>query len=179
MKKVVAIVCMTVLVATGSAVWASMDMNHSKDHKDNHSHDSMSGKMKHMEHKDGMKMPEGMSMKSMNIDDYKVVFHIMDMPAYHKYMKNMGHTGEMMMGNGVTHHIMMNITDKNGRKVENAVVKVKVIDPGKKSQTQSLMSMMGSYGAGFKMETKGKYQIMTLFKIDGKKHKGGFRHEIE
>lgn len=178
MKKVVAIVCTTVLVVACSTAWASMDMDHSKSHKDSHSHDSMSGKMEHMEHKDEMKMPEGMSMKTMNIDGYKVTFHIMDMFSYHNYMKNMGHKGQMM-DKDATHHIMMDITDKNGKKVENATVKVKVINSEKESQSKPMTSMMKNYGANFKMEHKGKYQIMTLFKIDGKKHKGGYWHKIK
>ena len=174
MKKVVAIVCTTVLIAAGSTVWASMDMNHSKEH-----HDSMSsGKMLHMEHEDEMKGPKGMMMRTMNIDGYKVSFHIMDI---HRYMEKMGHEGHegQMMGKDATHHIMMEIIDKNGKKIENAVVKVKVIDPEKKSQSQALTSMMGNYGANFNMPAKGKYQIMTLFKIGGKKHKGGYWHEMK
>jgi len=178
MKKAIVTAIITVVITTVSTVWASMDMNHSKGHRDSHNHDAISGKMEHMEHKDEIKMPEGMSMKAMNIDGYKVSFHVMTMPAYHTYMENMGHKGQMM-GKGATHHIMMDITGQNGKKVESAVVKVKVIDPKKRSQYQALMSMMGNYGANFNMPAKGKYQIMTLFKIDGRKHKGGYWHEVK
>ena len=167
-KKVAAIITGITLTLAGGTSYAEMD--HSMG-----SHDSMGGKMKHEE----MKMPEGMSMKTLQVNDYKLMFHIMDMPAYHKMMKTMGMKHSQMEGD-TSHHIMVDVTDKDGKKVNKAAVKVKVIDPGKESQEKPLkpmMGQMGQYGADFKMIHKGKYQIMTLFKVGGKMHKGGFWHE--
>ena len=168
-KKAAAIIAGIALTLTGNATYAGMD--HSMH---NHSHEEQE-----MREGNTMKMPEGMSMKTMNIDDYKVTFHIMDMPAYHKMMKTMGMKHSQMEG-GTSHHIMVDIKDKEGKKVDNAAVKVKVVDPKKESQTKSLkpmMGQMGQYGADFKMIHKGKHQIMALFKVGDKKHKGGYWHE--
>ena len=161
MKKVLLSAALILAVSTASA---SMNMNHNK----NHDH----GRKKTQNYED-MEMPEGMIMKIMNIDGFKVIFHVMDKVAFHSFMESMGHAGHKME-KGATNHIMMEIIDPDGEKVENAAVKVKVIDPEKKAETKPLHAMMGHYGANFKMHPKGKYQIMTLFKVKGKKHKGGY-----
>ncbi len=170
MKSLATIVVTAVTAAVVSVSHAAMDHPMG-------SHDSMGGEMKHgME----MKMPEGMSMKTLRIDDYKVMFHVMTVDAHDRMMKMMkmkgGHSGREA---GATHHIMVDITDAGGNKITDAVVKVKVIDPEKGTQVKALKAMMGHYGADFKMVPKGKYQIMTLFKVDGAKHKGGFWYEKE
>jgi len=144
---------------------------------------SMGGKMKHedMKYDMEMKMPEGISMKTLQVDDYKLTFHVMDMPAYHKMMKTMGMKHSQMEGD-TSHHIMVDIAGKDGRKIEGAVLKIKLVDPGKESREKFLKPMTGQlgwYGADFKMIHKGKYQIMTLFKVDGKKHKGAYWYEMK
>jgi len=128
-----------------------------------------------------MHMPEDMAMKTLQVDDYKLTFHVMDMPAYHKLMKTMGMKHSQMEGD-TSHHIMVDIADRNGKKIEAAEVKIKVINPRKESQEKLLKPMMGQlgqYGADFKMIHKGKYQIMTLFKAGKDKHNGGFWHEMK
>lgn len=168
-KKVAAIITGITLTLAGGASYAEMD--HSMD-----SHDHMSGKM---EYKDEMKMPEGVEMKMLQVDDYMLTFHVMDMPAYHKMMKTMGMKHSQMEGD-TSHHIMVDIAGKDSKKIEGAVVKIKLVDPRKESQEKLLKPMMGQlgqYGADFKMIHKGKHQIMTLFKVDGKKHKGGYWYE--
>lgn len=165
-KSTASIIVAVTLSLAGGTTYAEME--HSMG-----SHESMSGEIKH---KQGMKMPEGMSMKALDIDGYRVNFHIMDHAATHRYMDNMGHKDHKMK-EGMTHYIMMDITDKAGKKIKKAKVKVKIIDPDKKSQEKMLMSMMGHFGTEFDMKQKGKYQIMTLFKVGGKKHKGGFLYE--
>jgi len=182
MKKKITLIITGLAITIAGSAFAEMD--HSM-----HSNEHMSGGMKQGEHDEmkmqsgemGMKMSEGMAMKTLQIDDYKLAFHIMDMPAYHKLMKTMGMKHSQMEGD-TSHHIMVDIAGKDGKKIEGAVVKIKLIDPRKKSQEKLLKPMMGQlgqYGADFKMIHKGKYQIITLFKIGGKKHKGGYRYEMK
>ena len=174
MKKRLITVLTIILLGASSAAMAQMERSMS-------SHEPMSGEMKHENMKDDMEMhmPEGMAMKTLQVDDYVLTFHVMDMPAYHKLMKTMGMKHSQMEGD-TSHHIMVDIAGKDGKKIDGAVVKIKLVDPRKESQEKLLKPMMGQlgqYGADFKMIHKGKHQIMTLFKEDGKKHKGGIWHE--
>ncbi len=124
----------------------------------------------------GMQMPSGMVMHEMDIDDHKVKFHIMDRQSFRNYMDNMGHKTHMMK-EGMTHYVMMEIFDKDGNRVKRAKVKLKVIDPNEKAEEKAAFPMMGNFGAEFDMSHMGRYQVMTLFKVKEKKHKGGFWHE--
>ena len=125
-----------------------------------------------------MKMPAGMVMHSLDIDEHKVNFHIMDHKSFRNYMDNMGHKTHKMK-KGMTHYIMMDITDKDGNKIKKAKVKLKVIGPDGKAMEHAAFQMMGNFGAEFDMTHKGKYQIMTLFKVKKEKHHGGFWHEMK
>jgi len=162
MKNVAAILLSGILMMAGSA-HAAMEHDHG-------SHQ--------MEHKSEMKMPEGMHMHNMDIDSHKVTFHIMDRKAFRNYMDNMGHKTHKMKV-GMTHYIMIDIVGEDGKKIKRAKVKVKVIDPDRKPHEKVGFPMMGSFGAEFDMTAKGKYQVMTLFKVKNHKHHGGFWHEIK
>lgn len=164
-KKIAAVIGLLFLTMPGST-YAAMEHDHST-----HDHGSQS-----MEHQPEMKMPKGMEMHSMDIDGHKINFHIMNKKAFRNYMDNMGHKTHKME-EGMTHYVMLDITDKDGKKIKKAKVKFKIIDPAGKAQEKPGFGMMGNFGAEFDMSPKGKYQVMTLFKIDGKKHKGGYWYE--
>ena len=166
-KKIAAIIGGLIITMAGST---QAQMNHSMD-----SHDHMSGDMKHEE---SMNMPGWMEMHAMEIDGHKVNFHIMDKKAFRNYMDNMGHKDHKMK-EGMTHYVMMDITDPEGKKIKRAKVKLKVIGPDKKADEKAAFPMMENFGAEFHMMGKGKYQIMTLFKTGKDKHHGGFWHEMK
>jgi len=129
----------------------------------------------------GMDMFSSMGMHTMTIDDYKVQFHIMDKNAFMGYMDDMGHKGHKMK-EGMTHYMMMEITDQDGKKINRAKVKLKVIGPDGKAQEKAALPMMGNmgnFGAEVHMMEKGKHQVMTLFKVKDHKHNGGFWHEMK
>jgi hypothetical protein len=125
-----------------------------------------------------MDMSDGMKMHSIDVDGYKLNFHIMDHKAFRSYMDNMGHESHKMR-EGMSHYVMVDISDKDGNKIKRAKVKLKIITPSSKESEKVAFPMMGSFGSEFDMTEKGKYQIMTLFKIKDEKHKGGFRHEMK
>ncbi|MDH3975072.1 MAG: hypothetical protein OEV42_12395 [Deltaproteobacteria bacterium] len=168
MKKKIAAIIGGVIITMGGSTYAAMEHDHSA-----HDHGSQS-----MEHQSEMKMPDGMEMHTMEIDGHKINFHIMNRKAFRKYMDNMGHKTHKMK-EGMTHYVMMDITDKEGKKIKRAKVKLKVIGPDKKSEEKAAFPMMGNFGAEFHMMDKGKYQVMTLFKIKKAKHYGGFWHEMK
>jgi len=165
MKKTAASI-LTGIMVFASAAFAEME------HQHNH-------EQQQMEHSSGsMSMPEGMKMQSIDVDGYKLSFHIMDNKAFRKYMDDMGHTTHKMR-EGMSHYVMVDIADKDGAKIKRSKVKLKIITPGGKEAEKVAFPMMGSFGSEFDMTEKGEYQIMTLFKIGEGKHKGGFRQEMK
>ena len=168
MKKKIAAIIGGVIITMAGSTYAEMDHSmHSQDHKP--------GEMKHEE---SMNMPDGMEMHAMDIDGHKINFHIMNRQAFRNYMDNMGHKDHKMK-EGMTHYVMIDITDIDGKKIKRAKVKLKVIGPDKKADEKAAFPMMGNFGAEFHMMGKGKYQIMTLFKAGKNKHHGGFWHEMK
>lgn len=165
MKKA-ALSILTVIMVFASSSYAELE------HQHNH-------KQHQMEHSSGgMSMPEGMQMHSIDVDGYKLNFHIMDRKSFRAYMDNMGHKSHKMR-EGMSHYIMLDIVDKDGKKIKRSKVKLKIITPGNKESEKVGFPMMGSFGSEFNMTEKGEYQIMTLFKIKDKKHKGGFKHKMK
>ncbi len=69
-----------------------------------------------------------------------------------------------------THHIMVTFTDaKTGKPLSKGEAKTKVVGPDKAEQVKDLMAMGEGFGANFTMSKKGKYGVMTKFKLaDGK-----------
>jgi len=161
-KAAVSILAGIVIFTSGVEGYAAMDHQHKLQ----------------MQGSKGMNMSDGMEMHSIDVDSYKLNFHIMNGKAFRAYMDNMGHKSHKMR-EGMSHYIMVDIADKDGTKIKRAKVKLKIISPGKKETERLAFPMMGSFGSEFDMTEKGKYQIMTLFKIKDKKHKGGFRHEMK
>lgn len=162
MKKIAVSILLTGL--TGMIIFASRayaEMDHQK-----------------MQHSQDMKMSNGMEMHSIKVDDYKLNFHIMNHKAFRTYMDNMGHESHKMR-EGMSHYVMVDISDKDGNKIKRSKVKLKVITPSSKESEKVAFPMMGNFGSEFDMTEKGEYQIMTLFKIKDEKHKGGFRHEMK
>ena len=61
-----------------------------------------------------------------------------------------------------------------------AVVKMKVISPGGKEEVKMLdqIPAMNQYSGDFALPEKGRYQILILFKAEGKKQAGGFYYRV-
>jgi hypothetical protein len=71
---------------------------------------------------------------------------------------------------GNTHHIMVKFADVSSqKKIGNAIGKIKVISPTGKEQVESLQNYSGILAANFTFDEKGKYGVICLFKVDGKK----------
>ncbi len=71
---------------------------------------------------------------------------------------------------GKTHHIMVKLVDVSSQKqIGNAVGKIKIISPTGKEQVESLQNYSGTLAANFTFDEKGKYGVICLFSVDGKK----------
>ena len=72
---------------------------------------------------------------------------------------------------GNTHHIMVKFfNDGMNHQINNVVGKIKLINPSGKEQIGDLKDYNGIYAVNFTFEEKGKYGVICLFKVDGKKH---------
>jgi hypothetical protein len=71
---------------------------------------------------------------------------------------------------GKTHHIMVKLVDLPSQKqISNAIGKIKLISPTGKEQVESLQNYSGILAANFNFDEKGKYGVVCLFNVDGKK----------
>jgi len=94
-------------------------------------------------------------------------------------MKAMG----MQMPKGVkeTHHISVAFKDaKTGKQLSTGEVMLKVQGPDKGEQTRKLMAMQGHFGTDVTLAKKGKYGIMSKFKLtDGKVRSAKFWYDVK
>jgi hypothetical protein len=110
------------------------------------------------------------------VDGVKATFKVLSMAEHMKAMKM-----EMPKGMKETHHIMVEFKDaKTGKPVTEGTVKMKVQGPDKAEQTKDLMGMQGHFGADFDLSKKGKYGIMSKFKLkDGKVRTSKFWYTVK
>jgi hypothetical protein len=81
----------------------------------------------------------------------------------------------MKDSSGATHHVMVRLFhDGMNHPVNEAVGKVKVIDPDNTSQVGDLKNYNGVFAANVSFSAKGKYGVICLVNIDGKKHQFKF-----
>lgn len=157
MKKAALIVAAaTFALSTPMAAFAAMD----------HGHGSM--KMEHGKHGD--------VAHEEVVDGVKATFKIMGMAEHMKTMKM-----EMPKEMKETHHIAVEFKDaKSGKALTEGEVMVKVQAPDKSEQTKELMGMEGHFGADFDLSKKGKYGVMSKFKLkDGKERSAKFWYTVK
>ena len=83
---------------------------------------------------------------------------------------------------GTTHNITVVLVDeKSRREITNAVVRMKVVDPSGKEHIKTLKAekAMKSQDAYFNLSSKGKYQVMILFKTGEQKRSAGVHYELK
>ncbi len=110
------------------------------------------------------------------VDGIKATFNIKTMKVA---MKEMGM--EMPKGVKETHHLSASFNDmKTGKAITEGEVKVKVLAPDKSEETKDMTGMHGHFGADFVLAKKGKYGIMSKFKVgDGKTRSVKFWYEVK
>jgi len=155
MKKLIVLIAAAFALSAPISAFAAMD------------HGSM--KMDHGGHKGNVAHEEV-------VDGVKVTFSVISMKEHLKSM-NM----EMPKGMKETHHLMAEFKDaKTGKALTEGDVKVKVQGPDKAAQSKDLMGMEGHFGADFDLSKKGKYGVMSKFKLqDGKVRSSKFWHTVK
>ena len=106
-------------------------------------HQTMAGDFKHHMSMEGVKAEfQIMSLASMNMKD----------------------------ADGATHHIMVKFMKADsGEQIKEAVGRIKLISPSKKETVVDLKDDSGTYAATVNFEEAGKYGVICLAKVDGKK----------
>ena len=110
----------------------------------------------------------------------KASFSIMPMAEHKKMLKDMKMKVEV--DPQATHNIAVTLTDtRSNQPINDAVVKMKVIDPKGKEQIKLLdfTLAMNQYSGDFALSEKGRYQILILFKAGGKKQSIGFYYQFK
>ena len=132
------------------------------------------GSMK-MDH-DGHMMDKGTVAHEEVVDGVKATFSVISMKEHLKAMKM-----ELPKGVKETHHIMVAFKDaKSGKALTEGEVKLKVQGPDKAEQTKDLMAMEGHFGADYELSKKGKYGVMSKFKLkDGKVRNSKFWYTVK
>lgn len=125
-------------------------------------------------------------IQTVSVDGYKLTFEILNLADFKKTFKDLdkelskGETQMMDADKSNTHHFWVTITEeKSGKKITDAQINMKIINPKNEAQTKMAMFMTNHYCNYFKMSEKGKYQVMSRFKIGEQKHVAGFYYEIK
>ncbi len=110
------------------------------------------------------------------LDGVKATFNVMSMKEHLKTMKM-----ELPKGMKETHHISVEFTDvKSGKPLTEGEVAIKVLAPDKSEQTKNMTAMQGHFGADFEMPKKGRYGVMSKFKLsNGKVRQAKFWYQVK
>jgi len=110
----------------------------------------------------------------------KAAFSVMAMREHKKMLQEM--KMKVDVDPRATHNIAVTLSDtRTNLSLTDAVVKMKVIDPKGKDQVKLLdfIAGMNQYAGDFTLSGKGRYQVLILFKSDGKKGAAGFYYLLK
>ena len=76
---------------------------------------------------------------------------------------------------GNTHHIMVKLFNATSQtQIKNATGEIRLISPSGKERQEMLTNYSGILAASFTFDEKGKYRVICLFEVDGKKREVEF-----
>ena len=106
--------------------------------------------------------PQGMTGQfkhDMTVEGVKAEFQIMSLESM-----------KMKDPDGATHHVMVKFVNADsGEQLKEATGKIKVIAPSKKEVVVDLKDYSGTFASNVTFDEPGKYGVICLVKIDGKK----------
>ena len=112
----------------------------------------------------------GKQIHESKVKGYTFSYYLMDMREME---------GSHAMPMDKPHHIMVYITDKKGRVVQDARVGLWIKDTRGKDQKSMASYMSKGFGTMADMKSKGKYLISTKAVVNGKKLLDRFYHEMK
>jgi len=108
---------------------------------------------------------EGNTIHSSDVEGYHMTYQLYELTAAE--------------GAQPAHHLMVTITDQDGKPVENATVGYIVTGPDGKEQKLMTMGMGGGYGANLDLSLSGDYVIKTKVVAGDKKVIDSFTYTVE
>ena len=97
--------------------------------------------------------------QEMTVEGVKAAFQIMSLASMN-----------MQDPDGATHHVMVTFSDaESGEHHMQAVGRIKIISPSQKEVVADLKDYSGTLAANVTFEETGKYGVICLAKVDGKK----------
>ena len=145
MKNLLTLISLVLLLTWGSAGFAGTAHQEQSD-------SSSSGTMEHSKAGDTFTHQE-------TVQGISTEFQVMSLAAMN-----------MKDPKGKSHHIMAKFFEASSQKqINDAIGKIKVISPSGREQVESLQNYSGILAANFTFKEKGKYGVICLFKVDGKK----------
>ena len=97
--------------------------------------------------------------QAMTMEGVKAEFQIMSLESMN-----------MKDPDGATHHVMVKFVNADsGEQLKKAVGKIKIISPSKKETVADLKDYSGTFASNVTFDESGKYGVICLVKIDGKK----------
>lgn len=176
MKKTIAIIGILFLIGSSSLILAADKMSRDDNKKMGSGMGKMTGSdmgkmtgmpsddhkamQKHGEGKMTGMTPDGTFKHHAVVEGISADFKIMSLDSMN-----------MKDPEGNTHHIMVEFKDDSTKQhVKDASGNIKVIAPDKQTQTNQLKNYGEIYAANFAFNQHGRYGIICLIKVDGKKH---------
>ena len=123
---------------------------------------------------------EASPIRTFLLEGVKASFSITPMAEHKKMLTDM--KMKVVVDPQATHNISVILTDtRSNLPIPDAVVKMKVIDPGGKEQVKLLdfIMCMNQYSGDFTLSEKGRYQLLILFKSSGQKKAAGFYYTLQ
>lgn len=84
-------------------------------------------------------------------------------------------TEGMMAG---THHIMVEVKDSTGKKVDDVNAKLLVKSPTEKSSSVDLKTMMDQFGGNLTLDEKGEYELTLKLNVKGMENSTPFKYTV-
>ena len=116
---------------------------------------------------------KGTEVRSAKADGYTFRYELIDMLAGMK--DHQGHD----MSKVKSHHLMVYVTDPEGKTVRQAKVGYLVTGPDKAEQKVMAMFMEGGFGADIDLKVKGAYKVLTKLAAGDKTVKDEFTYTLK
>jgi hypothetical protein len=167
MKKIITVLTLCSFFFIGRAI--AMD-SASHDHAKQDGQAAMDQpKMESMDHSQmdhGSSQEGGVFKEMVMVDGIHAEFQVMELASMN-----------MTDPEGHTHHVMATFM-KDGKKIDKAVGKIKIISPSGKDQIADLKDFgSGVYAANFTIDEDGKWGVICLFKDADGKHTAKFWYQ--
>mgnify|MGYP000250608569 CR=1 FL=1 len=106
------------------------------------------------------------------VDGYTFAYHLIDIKEKMAAMKG-------MQGMNITHHMMVYITDPEGKNVADGKAGYLIRNPDGSTQKAMTMGMKGGFGSDVNFDQKGEYKVKTKALVNGKKLMDEFSYRLD